>query len=58
MNSTSALMLARARQDELLRAAQRRPQGRSNPRGAKPGAGRRFELSRWFRIPRLAASRS
>jgi hypothetical protein len=57
MNSTSAMLLARARQDELLRAAERLPQRHSPTRGPKP-AGRRIELPRWFRFPRLAGSRT
>lgn len=57
MNSTSALLLARARQDELLRAAERRPQRQPHARVPKPTSGR-IELPRWFRLPRLAGSRS
>ena len=56
MNSSSALLLARARQDEMLRAAERRPQRHSHTRDAKPTV-RRFELPRWIRFPRLAGSR-
>ena len=57
MYSTTALHLARARQQELLREADRRP--RQQPDG-QPGApvDRRDDAPRWFRFPRLAGSRA
>jgi hypothetical protein len=56
MNSTTALHLARARQDDLLRSAIRRP--RRDPAARDAGrTGRRYDLLRWFPFPRLASSR-
>jgi hypothetical protein len=57
MNSITALHLARARQDDLLRAAERRPRRTPPaPGGRRPD--RRRDLLRWFRFPRLAGSRA
>lgn len=57
MNSTTALHLARARQQEFLREADRRP--RAEPE-AQPATtpNRRDDAPRWFRFPKLAGSRA
>lgn len=57
MYSTTALHLARARQEEFLREADRRP--RRQP-AEEPAASldRRDDAPRWFRLPRLAGSRA
>lgn len=57
MYSTTALHLARARQQEFQRKADRRP--RREPE-AKPAdtENRRDHAPRWFRFPRLAGNRA
>ena len=57
MYSTTALHLARARQQELLRESDRRP--RREPK-AQPAdkENRRDHAPRWFRFPRLAGNRA
>jgi len=57
MYSTTALHLARARQQELLRESDRRP--RREPK-AHPAdkENRRDHAPRWFRFPRLAGNRA
>jgi hypothetical protein len=57
MYSTTALHVARARQQEFLREADRRPRQETE---VQPAAtpNRREESPRWFRLPRLAGTRA
>ena len=57
MYSTTALHVARARQQEFLREADRRPRQETE---VQPAAtpNRREESPRWFRFPRLAGTRA
>ncbi len=57
MYSTTALHVARARQEEFLREADRRPRRESEGRPADT-ENRRDDAPRWFRFPRLAGSRA
>jgi hypothetical protein len=57
MHSTTALHLARARQQELLRQAERRPRREPEAQPADT-PNRRDDAPRWFRFPRLAGSRA
>jgi hypothetical protein len=57
MNSITALRVARARQDDLLRAAERRPQRTLTAPGGRR-SDRRRDVLRWIRFPRLVGSRA
>jgi hypothetical protein len=57
MNSITALRVARARQDDLLRAAERRPQRTPIAPGGRRSDLRR-DVLRWIRFPRLVGSRA
>ena len=58
MYSTTALHVARARQQEFLREADRRPHVDASQGQPADPPSRRDEAPRWFRFPRLVGSRA